>query len=244
MVVAQAFDERVSLDQSSLVSCSNSILANSHQNCWASLIEPTLPLKASKLSPASSFYSNPQRRENTLGRSDPRRSGLQQSVELRSLEIANRVFLVNLIALIVNLVLAMLAFYLSYTNNSPSTTAFAADCILDVMSCAIVLWRYYGDLSGVYMHAREQIACIYLGALFEMSALAIVIKALDDIASGADLILETDVVSRSPKAINGAANLLQLFPIQSNCFNPFPAIMRASLPGSCGNSCLCHHNQL
>lgn len=196
MVLARDFDDRqtapndhnderlASLD--SIVTCSGFYTPN---NNWVSLVEPSLPLKASKAARYCSASPNRQLLADGA-RCDPRRSSLLSSLELHSRQLANQVILINLAALIVNLVLAVVAFYLSFTNNSPSTTAFAADCILDFISCAIVLWRYYGDLSTVYVQAREQIACIYLGALFEISALAIIIKALSDIASGADYILQ------------------------------------------------------
>lgn len=133
-------------------------------NNWTQIAESTMPLKTSKLAAIQGSF--------------------QASVEHRSREISKKLILVNLISLLINLLLAVVGFYFSFVNNSPSTTAFATDCILDFISSAIVLWRYYGDLNSVYMHAREQIACIYLGALFEISALAIIIKASNDMASG------------------------------------------------------------
>lgn len=145
------------------------------QTSWTQIAETTLPLKESKLAAA-----------NNQGQ-------FQASIEIRSKQLSKKLILVNLISLLVNLVLAIISFYFSSVNNSPSTTAFAADCVLDFMSSAIVLWRYHGDLSSVYMHAREQIACIYLGALFEISALAIIIKASSDMASGVDTSPETDL---------------------------------------------------
>lgn len=163
-----------------IVACSGSYVANN----WTQAAETAMPLKASKLSsPIMASH---------------RDQALRASIELRSAQIADRVILVNVISLIVNLVLALAAFYLSFINSSPSTTAFAADCVLDSISCAIVLWRYYGDANSLYVHAREQIACIYLGALFEISAIAIIIKTLSDIASGADYlqqVAQADAVS-------------------------------------------------
>lgn len=146
-------------------SFNNNNYKNNHN--WSYIAESTMPLTTSKLSHAT-------------------RGQFQASVELRARQISSKVITVNLISLIVNLLLAIAAFYFAYTNDSSATVAFAADCILDVISGAIVLWRYYGDLTSVYMEAREQIACIYLGALFEISALAIIIKGLSDILYGID----------------------------------------------------------
>ena len=133
-------------------------------NTWAQVAETTMPLKTSKLAIDSQVQ-------------------FQASIEIRSKQISRRVILVNLVSVLVNLLLASVAFYFAFANNSPSTQAFATDCILDFVSSAILLWRYYGDISSVYMHAREQIACIYLGALFVLSSVTIIIKAISDIAS-------------------------------------------------------------
>lgn len=144
------------------------------QSNWAQIAETTLPLKASKLAAAN-------------------HGNFQASIELRSKQMSRKIILVNLISLLVNLTLAVIAFYFSFTNNSSSTTAFAADCVLDFISSAIVLWRYYGDLNSVYLNAREQIACVYLGVLFELSALGIIIKAISDISSVSDDDLTVEV---------------------------------------------------
>lgn len=138
------------------------------QDNWAQIVESTMPLKASKLITSS--------------------GGFQASVEQSARKISTKIIVVNLISMLVNLGLACVAFYFSFSNDSTSTSAFAADCILDFISGAIVLWRYYGDLNHLYMQAREQIACIYLGALFELSAFAIIIKATSDMISGAEAV--------------------------------------------------------
>lgn len=150
---------------------SNSYQINNSNYDWAQVVESTLPLKQSKFAAAN--------------------QGLfQDSIELRSRQLSRRVIMINLISLLVNLALAVIAFYFSFANNSSATSAFAADCVLDFISSAILLWRYFGDLNCVYAHAREQIACVYLGALFEISGLAIIIKAISDTSSGADPIGE------------------------------------------------------
>lgn len=146
---------------------SNSYQINNSNYNWTQVVESTMPLKQSKFS--------------TLNQ------GLfQESIELRSKQLSKRVILINFISLLINLALAVVAFYFSFANNSSATSAFAADCVLDFLSSAILLWRYFGDLNSVYVHAREQIACVYLGALFEISGLAIIVKAITDMSSGAD----------------------------------------------------------
>lgn len=106
------------------------------------------------------------------------------NVESRARELSTRVVLINLVSLAVNLLLAATAFYFAFKNDSSATSAFAADCTLDAISSAIVLWRFHGDLSSVYLDAREQIACIYLGVLFEISALGITIEAINGLLTG------------------------------------------------------------
>jgi hypothetical protein len=175
---------------------------------WDQLTESTMPLKTSALmrtgggSLGNSYGALGA--NNYDGHSLPPSAGLcsdrpddlfHASVERRSKEMSKKLIYVNLISLLINLLLALVAFYFSFVNNSSATTAFATDCVLDFISSAIVLWRYYGDLNDVYMHAREQIACIYLGALFEISALGIIIKASSDIASGQDVKQGTPGVS-------------------------------------------------
>lgn len=145
-------------------------------NNWTALAEATLPLKTSALLAPS---QGPKR---SNGDGDNNRN-LQASIELRSRQLKRKLIHVNVISLLINLILALVAFYFAFVNNSSSTSAFATDCVLDFISSAIVLWRYQGDLNSVYMEAREQIACIYLGALFEISALAIIIKASSDMSS-------------------------------------------------------------
>lgn len=154
---------------------SNRMYDSYMHNNWIQIAESTMPLKESKLATANGAQ-------------------FQSSIEIRSKQISTRVIVVNLVSLLVNLLLAGVAFYFSFTTNSTSMTAFGADCVLDFISSAIVLWRYHGDLNSVYMHAREQIACIYLGALFGLSSLGIIIKAGSDmLMSTEELINEVDV---------------------------------------------------
>uniref|UniRef100_A0A6G1SEA4 Transmembrane protein 163 n=1 Tax=Aceria tosichella TaxID=561515 RepID=A0A6G1SEA4_9ACAR len=180
---------------------------------WSQLAESTLPLKTSALIRSGGGHSAGAKNLNYGGLGGPDNNGLppptppsglggpsdgssgdllfHASIERRSKQMSRKLIYVNLVSLLINLLLAIVAFYFSFVNNSSATSAFAADCVLDFISSAIVLWRYYGDLNDVYMHAREQIACIYLGALFEISAVGIIIKAISDIVSGIEIEVET-----------------------------------------------------
>lgn len=163
---------------------SNRLYDSYMHNNWIQIAESTMPLKESKLATAN-------------------RGEFQNSLEVRSKQLSTRVIVVNLVSLLVNLLLAIVAFYFSFANNSTSMTAFAADCVLDFLSSAIVLWRYHGDLNSVYMHAREQIACIYLGALFGLSSLGIIIKA------GSDMLMSTDELMNDVN-VDGVSSLYEL----------------------------------
>lgn len=162
-------------------------------NNWSAIAESTLPLRTSEFIMGANKRNYggidndayESRNSSASVPIEPNSQGfLQASLENRSREISRKLIYINLISLLINLILALVAFYFSFANNSSSTSAFAADCVLDFISSGIVLWRYHGDLNSVYMQAREQIACIYLGALFEISAIGIIIMASSDIASG------------------------------------------------------------
>ncbi|KAJ7409312.1 hypothetical protein BTVI_57059 [Pitangus sulphuratus] len=55
------------------------------------------------------------------------------------------------------------------------------DATLDVLSSAIVLWRY-SNAAAVHSAHREYIACVILGVIFLLSSICIVIKAIHDLA--------------------------------------------------------------
>lgn len=160
--------------------------SNYFQDEWTKVAETTLPLKQSYLA-----YVNNQRQ---MSPNSDSRHPFQASLDLRSRQISKKVIWVNLVSLIVNLVLALVALYYAFVDDSSAITAFGADCLLDLISSAIVLWRYNGNLSSEYMHAREQIACIYLGALFELSALGIIIKAISDIVAESNGTFEREAI--------------------------------------------------
>ncbi|KAM6079669.1 transmembrane protein 163 isoform 2-T2 [Theristicus caerulescens] len=69
----------------------------------------------------------------------------------------------------------------SVMRYSASSFGFAFDATLDVLSSAIVLWRY-SNAAAVHSAHREYIACVILGVIFLLSSLCIVIKAIHDLA--------------------------------------------------------------
>ncbi|KAM5153311.1 transmembrane protein 163 [Mantella aurantiaca] len=88
---------------------------------------------------------------------------------------------VSWLSIIVTLVLAVAAFTVSVMRYSASSFGFAFDAVLDVLSSAIVLWRY-SNAAAVHSAHREYMACVILGVIFLVSALCIVVKAIHDLS--------------------------------------------------------------
>ncbi|KAM9304812.1 transmembrane protein 163 [Gastrophryne carolinensis] len=81
----------------------------------------------------------------------------------------------------VTLALAVAAFTVSVMRYSASSFGFAFDAVLDVLSSAIVLWRY-SNAAAVHSAHREYMACVILGVIFLLSSLCIVSKAIHDLS--------------------------------------------------------------
>lgn len=84
----------------------------------------------------------------------------------------------SIVSVVFNLVVGGTGFVFAFQRNSASIYAFAAECLLDMLSSVIVLWQY---LTPHYSFARERIACMLLGLFFIISAIAIISKAMDDL---------------------------------------------------------------
>uniref|UniRef100_A0A3P9M6W8 Transmembrane protein 163 n=1 Tax=Oryzias latipes TaxID=8090 RepID=A0A3P9M6W8_ORYLA len=89
---------------------------------------------------------------------------------------------VSWISIVVTLILAVAAFTVSFMRHSASAFGFAFDATLDVMSSAIVLWRY-SNAAAVHSAHREYIACVILGVVFVLSSMCILGKAIHDLAT-------------------------------------------------------------
>uniref|UniRef100_A0A7M4E6N0 Transmembrane protein 163 n=1 Tax=Crocodylus porosus TaxID=8502 RepID=A0A7M4E6N0_CROPO len=77
---------------------------------------------------------------------------------------------------------------------------FQFDATLDVLSSAIVLWRY-SNAAAVHSAHREYIACVILGVIFLLSSLCIVGKAIHDLAN--KLLPEVDDFLYSVSVLSG-----------------------------------------
>ncbi|XP_072435761.1 transmembrane protein 163a-like isoform X1 [Chiloscyllium punctatum] len=88
----------------------------------------------------------------------------------------------------------------SVMRHSASSFGFAFDATLDVLSSAIVLWRY-SNAAAVHSAHRENIACAILGVIFLISTLCIYGKAIHDLAT--KLLPEVDDFLFSVSIISG-----------------------------------------
>ncbi|XP_017289569.1 transmembrane protein 163 [Kryptolebias marmoratus] len=105
----------------------------------------------------------------------------------------------------VTVVLAAAAFAVSIMRHSASAFGFAFDAALDVLSSAIVLWRY-GNAAAVHSAHREYIACVILGVVFILSSLCIMGKAVHDLAT--KLLPEVDDFLFSVSVVSGLTCLV------------------------------------
>ncbi|XP_069880277.1 transmembrane protein 163 isoform X1 [Dipodomys merriami] len=110
---------------------------------------------------------------------------LESSTRLKPHEAQNyrkKALWVSWLSIIVTLALAVAAFTVSVMRYSASAFGFAFDAILDVLSSAIVLWRY-SNAAAVHSAHREYIACVILGVIFLLSSICIVVKAIHDLST-------------------------------------------------------------
>lgn len=83
-----------------------------------------------------------------------------------------------IVSLILNLILCVAAFVFASLRRSPATFAFAADCVLDLISSLIVIWRYFGSPYTTCSHSREVKACISLGVLFILAGVGVIAQGV------------------------------------------------------------------
>ncbi|KAH7983689.1 hypothetical protein HPB52_013546 [Rhipicephalus sanguineus] len=88
------------------------------------------------------------------------------------------VLTLSIVSVVFNIVVGGTGFVFAFQRNSASIYAFAAECLLDMLSSIIVIWQY---LTPHYSFARERVACMLLGLFFILSAVAIISKAMDDL---------------------------------------------------------------
>ncbi|CAG01016.1 unnamed protein product, partial [Tetraodon nigroviridis] len=107
---------------------------------------------------------------------------------------------VSWVSIAVTIILAIVAFTVSVMRHSASAFGFAFDATLDVLSSAIVLWRY-SNAAAVHSAHREYIACAILGVVFILSSVCILGKAIHDLAT--KLLPEVDGFLFSVSIVSG-----------------------------------------
>ncbi|CAH1788573.1 unnamed protein product [Owenia fusiformis] len=107
------------------------------------------------------------------------RVSLNVAVKLRIAAIAT-----SFLSIFVTLALGVATLVIGFQENSSASFGFALTALLDVMSSAVVLWRYYGGAEkALYSPKREFIACIVLGVLFIVSSFTITTKSVISLAN-------------------------------------------------------------
>lgn len=169
----------------------------------------TLPVEALHLEhmPFNSKYSGPnytacegERQEDGEGPRDHGRKKttmnenlLEQQREPLSMEQTSRwrhaALAVSWASVVVLLIIGILSFVVSDTTNSSAAFGFGFDCLLDVGTSAVVIWRFMGSVSSVRSEKKERISLLFLGALFIIAAVSIFARAIPD------LINDTETVS-------------------------------------------------
>ncbi|XP_071791288.1 transmembrane protein 163a-like [Asterias amurensis] len=84
-------------------------------------------------------------------------------------------------SVIVLFVLGCISFGVSIMTESAATFGFAFDCILDVCTSAVVIWRFYGSLTNVYSERRERIALLFLASFFLIASFAIIVRDITEV---------------------------------------------------------------
>ncbi|XP_061413705.1 transmembrane protein 163 isoform X1 [Lethenteron reissneri] len=109
---------------------------------------------------------------------------LESSQRLKPQEAQNyrrKALVVSWLSIFITLALAVAAFTVSAMRSSASAFGFGFDALLDVLSSAIVAWRY-SNAAAVHSAMREYMACVVLGVVFIISSLCIEGKAIHDLA--------------------------------------------------------------
>ncbi|XP_026635666.1 transmembrane protein 163 [Chionomys nivalis] len=152
---------------------------------------PSTTAPAPSPAPVSSSVQPDEERQPRISESGQFSDGLEDrgllesSTRLKPHEAQNyrkKALWVSWFSIIVTLALAVAAFTVSVMRYSASAFGFAFDAILDVLSSAIVLWRY-SNAAAVHSAHREYIACVILGVIFLLSSICIVVKAIHDLST-------------------------------------------------------------
>ncbi|XP_054750180.2 transmembrane protein 163a-like isoform X2 [Lytechinus pictus] len=86
------------------------------------------------------------------------------------------------------LIVGILSFVVAETTQSSAAFGFGFDCLLDVGTSVVVIWRFTGSLGSVYSEKKERISLLFLGSLFIVAAVSIFARAIPDLIANTETI--------------------------------------------------------
>ncbi|XP_069791306.1 transmembrane protein 163a [Narcine bancroftii] len=178
-------------------SCDQPVTEGGNSRCSS---RPSQPKEQFKMEKGSEMRMSESAQ---LGETVENRGLLESSQRLKPHEAQSyrrKALWVSWSSIVVTLSLAVAAFTVSIMRHSASSFGFAFDATLDVLSSAIVLWRY-SNAAAVHSAYRENIACAILGVIFLVSTVCIIGKAIHDLAT--KLLPEVDDFLFSVSFISG-----------------------------------------
>ncbi|XP_071822081.1 transmembrane protein 163a-like isoform X2 [Apostichopus japonicus] len=92
------------------------------------------------------------------------------------------------ISMVISVLLGAASMVLSTECNSPAAFGFAIDCVIDVASSAVMIWRFSGYHGNLNEDESERITLVSLGALFLVSGVVIVVNSVPDLIKGVQFV--------------------------------------------------------
>ncbi|XP_071822806.1 transmembrane protein 163a-like isoform X1 [Apostichopus japonicus] len=86
--------------------------------------------------------------------------------------------LVAWLSVILLAILAGFSFVASKLTNSAAAFGFGFDCVLDIGTSAVVIWRFMGPVGSIYSKEKERMALLVLGVLFILACCSISIRSI------------------------------------------------------------------
>ncbi|XP_022671644.1 transmembrane protein 163-like isoform X2 [Varroa destructor] len=114
-----------------------------------------------------------------IGPFDLTQKGLFTDLVTARLTARRLILGVTVLSVVVDVALAAIGVALASECASAAIYAFSAECLLDLISSAIVIWQFQGN---TFNH-KEFLVCSLLGILFIVSGIGVVIKAVTGIIS-------------------------------------------------------------
>lgn len=91
--------------------------------------------------------------------------------------------LVAWLSVMLLIILAAFSFTASALTGSSAAFGFGFDCLLDIGTSVVVIWRFKGSSGTVYSEEKERRALIVLGFLFIVACCTILIHCIPELAN-------------------------------------------------------------